>query len=75
MSVCEKHEELNKQRKATQSDYSYFAYSQNKELRGMSDRQSKIQAKEAYRKLTEIGHLITAHKLNCEVCKKECLQL
>jgi hypothetical protein len=65
---CEKYKKLKSQYESAQHDWAYFAYPQNKDLRGMSDRQSKKMAREAQDKMREIQQNMQWHKQSCEEC-------
>ncbi len=51
-----------------QNEYAYFAYPQNKTLRGTSDRTSKQRARDAKTKMAEITQRINWHQQGCQEC-------
>jgi hypothetical protein len=69
--ACEALEQLEKDFKHRQSEYSYFAFSENKALRQMSDRQSKQYARAAQEKMSDLSRQIIMHQETCNECKGE----
>jgi hypothetical protein len=68
--ACEEHKKLQDQIDSARQEWAYFTYPENKTLRGTSDRKSKLLAKDAKRKMEEIGKQMQYHHLGCEECKK-----
>ena len=66
---CEVLKQLKQQQKSAISEYSYFAYRENKTLRGISDRKSKQLEKEARVKMDAINLQISQHVQICVECK------
>jgi hypothetical protein len=66
---CDKYKKLKGQYESTQQEWAYFAYPQNKALRGTSDRQSKKMAREAQDRMREIQQNMQWHKQSCEECR------
>ncbi|MGC1416735.1 MAG: hypothetical protein WA817_15725 [Candidatus Acidiferrum sp.] len=66
---CEKYKNLQSQYQSAQQQWAYFAYPQNKALRGTSDRQSKKLARQAQDRTREILQSMQWHKQSCEECK------
>jgi len=66
---CSRYEQLLAEWKEAQREWAYFAYDQNRELRGISDRKSKQLAKEAARKRDEINKIMSVHRIECAACK------
>jgi hypothetical protein len=64
---CEAYEQLQRQLKSAQQEWAYFAYPQNKALRGVSDRKSKQMAKE---KMSQLSERMSWHQQGCETCKQ-----
>jgi hypothetical protein len=57
-------------RKIEFDSWTYFYSPENKALRGISDRRSKLHAKEARKKLDETTRRIGLHERSCETCKQ-----
>jgi len=66
---CEVYVQLKREWKSAQEEWAYFAYAQNKTLRGTSDRKSRQLAKEAKRKMNEASRRAVLHRETCDVCK------
>ncbi len=64
---CEAYEQLQRQLKSAQQEWAYFAYPQNKVLRGVSDRKTKQMAKE---KMSQLSERMSWHQQGCEACKQ-----
>ncbi len=67
---CEAYEQLQRQLKSAQQERAYFAYPQNKVLRGVSDRKSKQMAKAAKEKMSQLSERMSWHQQGCEACKQ-----
>src|SRR5205809_6017658 len=67
---CDKYKQLENEYRSAVREYAYFAMPENKQLRGMSDRQSRQMAKAAQEKQRRISREITIHRQECEECKK-----
>ena len=67
---CKEYEDIKAQWDFARSEYAYFAFSENKLLRGTSDRKSKQLAKEAQAKQTKLSRAMSVHLEECEECKK-----
>lgn len=66
---CETYKRLEKDLKFVREEWAYFAYDENKALRGTSDRKSKQMAKAAKEKMADISKRIGWHRQGCELCK------
>jgi hypothetical protein len=62
--------QLETDRKIEWDSWTYFYSSENKSLRGISDRQSKQHAREARKKLDATIQRISLHERSCETCKQ-----
>ena|ERR1700730_13162389 len=69
--ACKVYEQLASEEKSARREWAYFAYDENKTLRGISDRKSKRLAKDAMQKMSEAGNRMWLHRQNCENCKAE----
>jgi len=67
--ACEIYEKLHRELKSAQEEWAYFAYPQNKTLRGVSDRRSKQMANGAKKKMAEISQRMSWHQQECPACK------
>lgn len=66
---CENYGQLEGEWKSAKQEYAYFAYPENKVLRGVSDRKSKQMAKAAKEKMSQLDERMSWHRQECEVCK------
>ncbi len=67
---CETYEQLEREWKSAQEEWAYFAYPQNKSLRGgVSDRNSKQMAEAAKEKMSQLSKQMDWHRQECEACK------
>ncbi len=67
---CETYEQLEREWKSAQEEWAYFAYPENKALRGVSDRKSKQMAKAAKEKMSQLSEQMSLHRQGCEACKQ-----
>ena len=67
--ACSVFDDLCKEQARFQNSYAYFAFSENKTLRGMSDNMSKQMARDAKAKMTEVTQRIIWHQQECQQCK------
>jgi hypothetical protein len=66
---CKSYEQLKRDWRSAQEEWAYFAYPQNKALRGVSDRESKQLAKEAKGKMSEASRRAFSHRETREACR------
>jgi hypothetical protein len=66
--ACTVYEQLLSEYKSAQTEWAYFAYPQNKALRGTSDRKSKLMANAAKGKMSEISKRMRLHQQGCSDC-------
>jgi hypothetical protein len=67
---CEQYRELERKHKSAMSRFSQFAYTANKHLWGVSERERKRIVKEEKENMTKYSQLMFSHRQGCEECKK-----
>jgi hypothetical protein len=68
--ACAIFDELCKEQARFQQRYAYFAFPENKALRGMSDHMSKQMARDAKTKMVEVTQRMNWHQQGCPQCNE-----